>query len=48
MFEHRVQADHRDVRRSERRMDALRLRQPMVHASRTQHLECMQHHNLAS
>ena len=48
MFEHRVQADHCNAQRREGRMDALRLRQPVLHAGRTQHLECVQYHHFAA
>ncbi len=48
MLEHRVQADHHDVVRRESRLDALRLRQSVLHATRTQHLERMQHHHPAA
>jgi hypothetical protein len=48
MFEHRMEACHGDIRLGERRMDSLCLRQPVVHAGRTQHLECVQHHHAAA
>ena len=43
VLEDRVQADHGHVVVGERGLDALRLRQSVVHAGRAQHLKGMQH-----
>lgn len=48
VLKHTVQADHRDLSRVEMISDTLRLRQTMPNAAWAQHLERVQHHNLAT
>jgi hypothetical protein len=42
VLEYGVQSDHRDVVGFEHRVNALRLRQTVLHAARAQHLEGVQ------
>lgn len=48
VLEHRVQADDRDVLRGKCRVDAARLRQTVLNTSRAEHLERVQHDDLAA